>query len=87
MENTKGILELDLTGKINSKSGEFETETEESLNNLSKNIFHILLEAQNIKNKNQPFGNFQKPTIKFGNIIYEIAIGSSTIKIFKFNKK
>jgi len=52
MENAKGILKLDLTGKINSKSGEFETETEESLNNVSKNIFHILQDAQNIKNKN-----------------------------------
>ena len=52
MENAKGILELDLTGKINSKFGEFETETEESLNNVSKNIFHILQDAQNIKNKN-----------------------------------
>ena len=86
MENAKGVLEMDLNGKILSKSGEFETEPEDSLNKISKNIFYILQDIHNIKNKNQSFGNFQKMTIKSGNTQYEIAVGASSIKVFKFNK-
>ena len=86
MENAKGVLELNLEGKITSKSGEFETETEESVNNLVKNMYHILQDIHSIKNKNKSFGNFQKLTFKAGNVQYEVAIGSSSIKLFKFNK-
>ena len=86
MENAKGVLEMDLNGKILSKSGEFETEPGDSLNKISKNIFYILQDIHNIKNKNQSFGNFQKMTIKSGNTQYEIAVGASAIKVFKFNK-
>ena len=86
MDKAKGIIEMDLSGKIMSKTGEFETETEENLNKYSKNIFYILQDIQNIKNKNTTLGNFQKLTIKAGKVQYEVAIGSSVIKIFKFNK-
>ena len=86
MDKAKGIIEMDLSGKIMSKTGEFETETEENLNKFSKNIFYILQDIQNIKNKNTTLGNFQKLTIKAGKVQYEVAIGSSVIKIFKFNK-
>ena len=86
MDKAKGIIEMDLSGKILSKNGEFESEAEENLNKLSKNIFYILQDIQNIKNKNSTLGNFQKLTIKVGKIQYEIAIGSSVIKIFKFYK-
>ena len=86
MENAKGVLEMDLNGKILSKSGEFETEPEDSLNKISKNIFYILQDIHNIKNKNQSFGNYQKMTIKSDNTQYEIAVGASAIKVFKFNK-
>ena len=86
MDKAKGIIEMDLSGKIMSKTGEFETETEENLNKFSKNIFYILQDIHSIKNKDAKLGNFQKLTIKAGQVQYEVAIGSAVIKIFKFNK-
>jgi hypothetical protein len=86
MDKAKGIIEMDLSGKIMSKTGEFETEPEENLNKFSKNIYYILQDIHNIKNKNTALGNFQKLTIKTGKTQYEVAIGASVIKIFKFNK-
>ena len=86
MDKSKGIIEMDLNGKILSKTGEFETEPEENLNKFVKNIYYILQDVHNIKNKNTNLGNFQKLTIKSGKIQYEVAIGSSVIKIFKFIK-
>ena len=77
---------MDLSGKIMSKTGEFETEPEENLNKFSKNIYYILQDIHNIKNKNTALGNFQKLAIKTGKTQYEVAIGASVIKIFKFNK-
>jgi hypothetical protein len=86
MDKAKGIIEMDLSGKIMSKTGEFETEPEENLNKFSKNIYYILQDIHNIKNKNTALGNFQKLAIKTGKTQYEVAIGASVIKIFKFNK-
>ena len=86
MDKAKGIIEMDLEGKVLSKTGEFETETEENINKLTKNIFYILQDIQNIKAKNASFGNFQKLTIRANQAQYEIAIGATLIKIFKFNK-
>ena len=86
MDKAKGIIEMDLSGKIMSKTGEFETEPEENLNKFTKNIYYILQDIHNIKNKNTTLGNFQKLTIKTGKTQYEVAIGASVIKIFKFNK-
>ena len=86
MDKAKGIIEMDLNGKIMSKTGDFETEPEENLNKFSKNIFYILQDIHSIKNKDTTLGNFQKLTIKAGETQYEIAIGSAVIKIFKFNK-
>ena len=86
MDKAKGIIEMDLTGKILSKTGEFETETEENINKLSKNIFYILQDIHSIKKKNSSYGNFQKLTIRASQVQYEIAIGSAVIKIFKFNR-
>ena len=86
MDKAKGIIEMDLNGKILSKAGEFETEPEENLNKFTKNIYYILQDIHNIKNKNTTLGNFQKLTIKAGKSQYEVAIGSSVIKVFKFIK-
>ena len=86
MDKAKGIIEMDLNGKIISKTGEFEAEPEENLNKFSKNIFYILQDIHSIKNKDTSLGNFQKLTIKSGEIQYEVAIGSAVIKIFKFIK-
>ena len=86
MDKAKGIIEMDLSGKVTSKIGEFETETEENINKLTKNIFYILQDIHNIKSKNPSYGNFQKLTIRAKEIQYEIAIGATVIKIFKFNK-
>ena len=86
MDKAKGIIEMDLSGKVTSKTGEFETETEENINKLTKNIFYILQDIHNIKSKNPSYGNFQKLTIRAKEIQYEIAIGATVIKIFKFNK-
>ena len=86
MDKANGIIEMDLTGKILSKTGEFETETEENINKLSKNIFYILQDIHSIKMKNSSYGNFQKLTIRASQVQYEIAIGSAVIKIFKFNR-
>ena len=86
MDKAKGIIEMDLNGKIMSKTGEFETEPEENLNKFTKNIYYILQDIHNIKNKNTTLGNFQKLTIKAGKIQYEVAIGSAVIKVFKFIK-
>ena len=86
MDKAKGIIEMDLNGKVMSKTGEFETEPEENLNKFSKNIFYILKDIHSIKNKDAKLGNFQKLTIKAGQVQYEVAIGSAVIKIFKFNK-
>jgi tRNA C32,U32 (ribose-2'-O)-methylase TrmJ len=86
MDKAKGIIELDLNGKIMSKTGEFESESEENLNKFTKNIYYILQDVHNIKNKNTTLGNFQKLTIRAGKAQYEVAIGSAVIKIFKFNK-
>ena len=86
MDKAKGIIEMDLGGKVTSKTGEFETETEENINKLTKNIFYILQDIHNIKSKNPSYGNFQKLTIRAKEIQYEIAIGATVIKIFKFNK-
>ncbi len=86
MDKAKGIIEMDLNGKVMSKTGEFETEPEENLNKFSKNIFYILQDIHSIKNKDAKLGNFQKLTIKAGQVQYEVAIGSAVIKIFKFNK-
>ena len=38
----EGKIDLDLTGKIISKTGDFENESEENLNKLTKNIIYIL---------------------------------------------
>ena len=76
MDKAKGIIEMDLNGKIMSKTGEFEAEPEENLTKYSKNIFYILQDIYNIKNKDSTLGNFQKLTIKAGNAQYEITIGS-----------
>ena len=84
MDKAKGIIELDLTGKILSKTGEFEKEPEENLNKFTKNIYYMLQDVHEIKNKNNTLGKFQKLTIKTGKIQYEVAIGASVIKIFKF---
>ena len=86
MDKSKGIIEMDLNGKIMSKTGDFESETEENLNKISKNIYYILQDIHNIKNKNTNYGNFQKLTIKEGKTQYEVAIGSAVVKIFKFIK-
>ena len=86
MDKAKGIIEMDLSGKVTSKTGEFESEAEENINKLSKNIFYILQDIHNIKSKNPSYGNFQKLTIRAKEIQYEIAIGATVIKIFKFNK-
>ena len=86
MDKATGIIEMDLNGKVMSKTGDFESETEENINKLTKNIFYILQDVHNIKNKNAAFGNFQKLTIRASQAQYEIAIGSTLIKIFKFNK-
>ena len=86
MDKAKGIIEMDLNGKVMSKTGEFETEPEENLNKFSKNIFYILQDIHSIKNKDAKLGNFQKLTIKAGQVQYEVAIGSAVIKIVKFNK-
>ena len=86
MDKAKGIIEMDLSGKLTSKTGEFETETEENINKLTKNIFYILQDIQNIKSKNPSYGNFQKLTIRANQAQYEIAIGATVIKIFKFDK-
>ena len=86
MDKATGIIEMDLNGKVMSKTGDFESETEENINKLTKNIFYILQDVHYIKNKNASFGNFQKLTIRASQAQYEIAIGSTVIKIFKFNK-
>ena len=86
MESTKDFIEMDFNGKVGSKQGEFEKESEEEVQKLAKNVFYILQDITNIQNKNQSLGNFQKLTIKAGNIRYEVAVGSKIIKIFKFNK-
>lgn len=86
MDKAKGIIEMDLNGKVMSKTGEFETEPEENLNKFSKNIFYILQDIHSIKNKDAKLGNFQKLIIKAGQVQYDVAIGSAVIKIFKFNK-
>jgi tRNA C32,U32 (ribose-2'-O)-methylase TrmJ len=86
MDKAKGVIEMDLNGKVMSKTGEFETETEENIDKLTKNIFYILQDIHNIKTKNASFGNFQKLTIRANQAQYEIAIGATVIKIFKFNK-
>ena len=86
MDKAKGIIEMDLSGKVTSKTGEFETDTEENINKLTKNIFYILQDIHNIKSKNPSYGNFQKLTIRANQAQYEIAIGATVIKIFKFDK-
>ena len=86
MESIKDVIEMDFTGKVSSKKGEFESESEENLKKLSKNIFNILQDITNIKNKNPSFGNFKKLTIKTDNIQYQVAVGSTMIKIAKFIK-
>ena len=86
MESTKDIIEMDFSGKVTSKQGQFENESDEKVQKLTKNVFYILQDITNIKNKNQSLGNFQKLTIKAGNVQYEVAVGSTIIKIFKFNK-
>ena len=86
MDKANGIIEMDLSGKVTAKSGDFESEKEENINKFAKNIFYILQDLQNIKNKNKDLGNFQKLTIKSGKIQYEIAVGKSVIKVCKFNQ-
>ena len=86
MESIKDVIEMDLNGKVTSKQGQFENESEEKLQKLTKNIFYILQDITNIKNKNQSLGKFHKLTIKAGDVRYEIAVGSTIIKIFKFNQ-
>ena len=86
MDKATGIIEMDLNGKVMSKTGDFESETEENINKLTKNIFYILQDVHYIKNKNTSFGNFQKLTIRASQAQYEIEIGATLIKIFKFNK-
>ena len=86
MDKAKGIIEMDLNGKIMSKTGDFETEPEENLNKITENIYYILQDIHNLKSKDSNLGNFQKLTIKAGNAQYEVAIGSTVIKVFKFIK-
>ncbi len=86
MDKVVGIIEMNLDGKIISTTGEFESESEDNINKFTKNIYYILQDIHNIKNKNTTLGNFQKLTIKAGKSQYEVAIGSSVIKVFKFIK-
>jgi hypothetical protein len=82
-----GIINLDLNGVITSKTGDFENESEENLNKLTKNILYILQDVNAIKTKEGVggFGNFQKITLKCMKFRYEVAIGNSSIRIVKFN--
>ena len=82
-----GIIELDLKGNIINKNGDFESELEENLNKLINTIIYILQDIHYIKSKNNSFGNFQKLTLKGLKFRYEVAIGSSTIRIVKINQE
>ena len=86
MDKVVGIIEMNLDGKIISTTGEFESESEDNINKFTKNIYYILQDINNIKNKNLSYGNFQKLTIRANKAQYEIAIGAAVIKIFKFNQ-
>ena len=46
-----GKIDLDLKGEIISKTGDFENESEENLNKLTKNILYILQDVNAIKTK------------------------------------
>ena len=78
-----GRIELDLKGNIINKNGDFESELEENLNKLINTIIYILQDIHYIKSKNNSFGNFQKLTLKALKFRYEVAIGSSSIRIVK----
>ena len=82
-----GRIELDLKGNIINKNGDFESELEENLNKLINTIIYILQDIHYIKSKNNSFGNFQKLTLKALKFRYEVAIGSSTIRIVKINQE
>ena len=83
----EGKIDLDLTGKIISKTGDFENESEENLSKLTTNLIYILQDVHSIKSKNNSLGNFQKLTLKASKLRYEVAIGSSSIRIVKFNQE
>ena len=82
-----GIINLDLNGVITSKTGDFENESEENLSKLTTNLIYILQDVHSIKSKNNSLGNFQKLTLKASKLRYEVAIGSSSIRIVKFNQE
>ncbi len=82
-----GRMELDLNGNLINKNGDFENESEENLSKLITNLIYILQDVHSIKSKNNSLGNFQKITLKASKLRYEVAIGSSSIRIVKFNQE
>ena len=85
MSEQNGIIEIDLKGNIQSKLGEFESMEEAALSKLIKNILYILQDTTMIKSKASSLGDVELLAIKGTNCRYEVAVGSSTIKIIKYS--
>ena len=85
MSEQNGIIEIDLKGISQSKLGEFESMEEAALSKLIKNILYILQDTTMIKSKASSLGALQMIAIKGTNCRYEVAVGSSTIKIIKYS--
>ena len=85
-EEINNIIECDLKGGIVSKKGEFESMSEDVLKKITKKIVFILKDAVSLENKAN-LGKFKKISIKDGKNQYEVAIGSTAIKIIKVAKE
>lgn len=82
MSETIGVLEFDLKGDIKEKTGDFANEDNESF---IQKILYMLQDVNAIKTKLPNVGQFVKMRIKNDKTKYDVAVGSSSIKINKYN--
>lgn len=77
-----GILDFDLKGVIKEKTGEFANEDNESF---IQNILYMLQDVNVIRTKRPHLGQFVRMRIKNEKTKYDVTVGSTSIKIKKYN--
>ncbi len=93
MHELIGMVEITLEGdvikvkqlsKAKQKSGDFEKSDANEISELTKNILYIIQDVNSLKSKLQNSGNFIKIRIRNDKSHFEVAVGSSYIRVNKY---